>query len=80
MPALPRFTGFDTNTVTRMTLKKINPLAKSIANRNIQFTELKSNLARERKINDGRANVPTNVAIPLDSVDETRFKRPAIYL
>lgn len=80
MPALPKFTGLDTSTVTIMTPKNMRPLAINIASRNIQLTILKSNFAKERKIRDGRANVPTNVAMPFDSVDVTTFRRPAMYL
>lgn len=80
MPALPKFTGFDTNIVTIMTPKNIRHLANSIASRNIQLTKLKSSLAKERNMRDGRANVPTNVAIPFDSVDVTTLRRPATYL
>lgn len=80
IPARPRFIGFETRRVTAITEKNIIPLASSIASRNIQLTELKSRRASERKMRDGKANVPTNVAIPLDSVEETTFRRPAMYL
>lgn len=80
IPALPRFIGFETRRVTAITEKNIMPLANSIASRNIQFTVLKSRRASERKMRDGNAKVPTNVAIPLDSVEETTLRRPAMYL
>lgn len=80
IPALPRFIGFDTRRVTAITEKNIIPLANSIASRNIQLTVLKSRRASERKMRDGKAKVPTNVAIPLDSVEETTLRRPAMYL
>lgn len=63
-----------------MTEKKIIPFAVNIEHRNIQLTVLKSNLASERKISEGKANVPTNVPIPFDSVLETKFNVPATYL
>lgn len=80
IPAVPRFIGFETRRVTAITEKNIIPLASRIASRNIQLTVLKSRRASERKIRDGKAKVPTNVAIPLDSVDETTLRRPAMYL
>lgn len=80
IPALPKFMGFETRRVTDITEKNIIPFASSIASRNIQFTVLKSKRASERKMRDGKAKVPTNVAIPLDSVEETTLRRPAMYL
>lgn len=66
--------------MTAITEKNIMPLANSIASRNIQLTVLKSRRASERKMRDGKAKVPTNVAIPLDSVEDTTLRRPAMYL
>lgn len=80
IPALPRFTGFDTRMVTIITEKNTIPFASNIARRNVQFTVVKSSLARDRKMRDGRAKVPTNVPIPLDSVCDTTLRRPAMYL
>lgn len=80
IPALPRFIGFETSSVTAITEKNIIPLANRIASRNIQLTVLKSRRASDRNMRDGKAKVPTNVAIPLDSVEETTFRRPATYL
>lgn len=42
IPALPRFSGLDTSMVTIITPKNTKPLARSIANRNVQLTVLKS--------------------------------------
>lgn len=72
--------GFETTTVTIITKKNTSPFATSIASRNVQLTIVKSNLAKERKISDGKAKVPTNVAIPLDSTFETTLSLPAMYL
>lgn len=63
-----------------MTEKKTIPFASNIASKNVQLTILKSNLARERNIRDGKANVPTYFPMPLDSVWETIFNLPAKYL
>ena len=43
-------------------------------------THLRSSSARDRKIRDGRAKVPTNVFSPLASVCEIKLNRPARYL
>lgn len=80
IPARPKFIGFETRSVTAITIKNIIPLASRIASRNIQLTVLKSSRASERKMREGKAKVPTNVAIPLDSVEETTLRRPAMYL
>lgn len=80
IPARPKCMGLEIETVTTITPKNITPLASNMASRNVQFTVVKSSLASDTKISDGSAKVPTNVAIPLDSVDDTTLRRPAIYL
>lgn len=74
------FIGLVTNIVIKITEKKIIPFANKIAARNSQFTVLKSNLANDKNISEGKAKVPTNVPMPLDSVCVTTLKRPAVYL
>lgn len=78
IPALPKWTCLDTSKVTIITPKNTIPLASKIASKNVQLTVLKSNRAKDKNIKLGRAKVPTNVAIPFDSVDDTIFKRPAM--
>lgn len=80
IPALPKLAGLDTRRVTMITAKNMTPLAIKIDNKKVQFTVEKSRRARDKKIKEGRANVPTNVAIPLDSVVVTTLRRPAMYL
>lgn len=63
-----------------ITRKNTRPFANNIAPKNVQFTTLKSRRANDKKIRDGRAKVPTNVAIPFDSNLETTLRRPATYL
>lgn len=45
--------------------------------RNVQLTVPQLSFARDKKINEGRAKVPTNVESPLASVLEMIFNRPA---
>lgn len=78
IPALPKFIGLLTNSVMTRTVKNTSPFAMSIDNRNNQFTELKSNWAKDIKISDGSEKVPTNILIPFASVSETIFIRPAM--
>lgn len=80
IPALPKFKGLETSIVTIITAKNTKPFASNIAPRKVQLTVLKSNWARDRNIRDGNANVPTNVAMPFDSVADTTLRRPAMYL
>lgn len=59
---------------------KTEAFAKKIASKNSQLTELRSSVAIDIKIKDGKAKVPTNVFKPLASVAEIMFNRPATYL
>lgn len=80
IPALPKLIGLPTNRVIIITEKNTIALATNIERRNIQFTELKSSSAKDIKIKDGKANVPTNVFNPFASVSDIKFIRPAKYL
>lgn len=80
MPACPKFIGLVIESVTTITEKNTSPFASNIARRNVQLTLLKSSRASERNIRDGRAKLPTNVAMPFDSTLDTTFSLPAIYL
>lgn len=77
IPARPTLTGLPTNNVTIITAKNTILFAINIDNKNSQLTADKSNSANDMKINDGKANVPTNVFIPFASVSEIKFIRPA---
>ncbi|KAK4336910.1 hypothetical protein RND71_043475 [Anisodus tanguticus] len=58
------------------TIEKINILAKQIKNTKCQFTEEKSNLAKEIKIKAGKDNLEVNADNPLDcSCQYTDLKR-----
>ena len=72
--------GLVTNNVIARTTTKTVALANRIANRKCQLTELRSSVAMDMKINEGNANVPTNVFNPLASVTEMMFNLPATYL
>ena len=48
--------------------------------RKFQFTVLQLSSAKDKKISEGKANVPTNVLSPLASVFVIIFNRPARYL
>lgn len=80
MPALPKLIGLPTNIVTTITEKNTMLLAIKIDKRNVQLTEVKSSCANDININDGNENVPTKVLMPLASVSDIRFIRPAKYL
>lgn len=51
-----------------------------IESRKFQLTVLQLSSASDRKITDGRANVPTKVLRPFASVLVMMFSRPARYL
>lgn len=80
IPARPKFNGRPTSNVIIITEKNTILLAIKIDNRNNQLTEPNSNSAKDIKISEGNENVPTNVLIPLASVSDIRFMRPAKYL
>ena len=79
-PDLDMSIGLVTNNVIARTTTKTVALANRIANRKCQLTELRSSVAIDMKINEGNANVPTNVFNPLASVTEMMFNLPATYL
>ena len=79
-PDLLMSVGLVTRSVTMRTTEKTAALAVRTAARNFQFTELRSRVAIDRKMSDGRENVPTKVFNPLASVIEIIFSLPAIYL
>lgn len=60
-----------------ITAKNTKDFDISMANRNVQLTLLQFNSTKERNINEGKANVPTNVPRPLVSAFEMILKRPA---
>lgn len=78
--ARPEFVGRVTIRDTPSTTKNTHALARKTANKNFQLTNEKSSFARDKNINDGRANVPTNVFRPLASGFDIISSLPAIYL
>lgn len=78
MPARPKFNGLVINSDTMPTAKNTIHFEMRMANRNIQFTVCQSNATSDVNINDGNANVPTNVFNPLVSAFVIIFSRPAI--
>jgi hypothetical protein len=73
-------TGLVTSNVITRTTMKTDAFAKRIASKNCQLTELRSSVAIDIKIRDGREKVPTKVFKPLASVVEIMFNLPATYL
>lgn len=73
-------TGLVTSNVITRTTKKTDVFAKRIASKNSQLTELRSSVAIDMKISDGKEKVPTKVFKPLASVAEIMFNLPATYL
>ena len=67
-PALPILRPWLTSNEMTRTARKIIVLVINIDKRKFQLTELKSRLDRFPKIIAGKANVPTNVPMPLDSL------------
>lgn len=78
IPARPKFNGRVINNDTIPTAKNTIHFAIKIANKKIQFTVFQSNDTSDVNINEGNANVPTNVFRPLVSAFEIIFNRPAI--
>lgn len=77
IPARPKFNGRVINSDTMPTAKNTIHFEIRIANKKIQFTVFQSNATSDVKINDGNANVPTNVFKPLVSAFVIIFNRPA---
>lgn len=78
--ARPGFDGFLINNDTTSTIKNTQLFASNIASKNLQLTNVKSNLANDIKIKDGRAKVPTKVFKPFASNFVITLNLPAIYL
>lgn len=72
------FEGLLINNDKIKTIQNTVLLASNIASKNLQLTKEKSNLANDKKINDGRANVPTKVFSPFASMLVMIFNLPAI--
>jgi hypothetical protein len=73
-------TGLVTSSVITRTTRKTDDFAKRMASKNSQLTELRSSVAIDMKIRDGKEKVPTKVFNPLASVAEIMFNLPATYL
>lgn len=80
IPALSNFRGLVTNKVIIITEKNTILFATNIDKRKSQFTSPNSNSAKDRNIRAGSEKLPTKVPIPLASVSEIKFIRPAKYL
>lgn len=76
-PALPKLSGRTTSSVINKTAIKTIALDMSIDKRKVQLTVLQFSSARDKKISEGSAKLPTKVFKPLLSVFEIIFKRPA---
>ena len=79
-PDLLMSIGLVTSSDTMRTVTKTAAFAVKTAERNFQLTELRSKVAIDRKMSDGREKVPTKVLSPLASVIEMMLSLPATYL
>lgn len=77
IPARPKSSGRVISNETMPTAKNTIHFDIRMANKKIQLTVLQSNATNDVKINDGNANVPTNVFKPFVSAFVMIFKRPA---
>jgi hypothetical protein len=73
------FDGFLITNETASTAMKTQLLASNTARRNFQLTSVKSSFARDIKIKDGKAKVPTKVFMPFASVFVITPNLPATY-
>jgi len=76
--ARPGFDGFLITNETISTMINTQLFASNTASKNFQLTNVKSNFAKDIKIKDGRAKVPTKVFKPFASDLVITLNLPAI--